>query len=227
MKLIITRPEEDCGVLAQVLRGRGHDVIIAPLIKITPRAHVEVPDLPYQAVCLTSANAARHLPASVSRRASAFTPGAQSAVAAMAAGFGHVEAKGGNVEGMAAHIKLCLKPERGPILYVSGSETSGDLAGTLKADGFNVVKVVAYDAVAQALPMNAALLASCDGALLYSQRTAKIWVAEMERLGLFPRLSHFCLSKQVADALPEKWRIRVAQEPTESAILGLIDLAAK
>jgi len=227
MRLIITRPEEDAGALAQRLRGCGHQVTLKPLIKIIPRSDVVVPDLPYQAVCFTSANSARHLPDSVTRRVTAFTVGAQSAVAAMVQGFMHVEAKGGNVEGMAEHMIACLKPERGPVLYISGSETSGDLAGALRARGFEVSKVVAYDAVPQALGLNADEIVSSDGVLLYSKRTASIWVGEMERLNLLPRLTHFCLSDQVASVVPDKWRKRVAQEPNETSILTLIDLAAK
>jgi uroporphyrinogen-III synthase len=227
MRLIVTRPEEDAGGVAQALRQRGHEVLLAPLIKIIPRPDVAVPDLPFQAVCLTSANAARHLPQSVSRKASAFTPGAQSAAAAMRAGFGHVEAKGGNMQGLAAHVVACLDPDKGPILYIAGSETSGDLAGLLREAGFQVVKVVAYDAVPQKLPFTVAELASAQGVLLYSARTAKIWAQEMARLEFFPRATHFCLSAQISRSLPEKWRLRVATEPSEAALLALIDLAAK
>jgi uroporphyrinogen-III synthase len=227
MKLIITRPQEDCASIADALRERGRDVVLSPLIKITPRLNVEVPVLPYQAVCLTSANAARHLPLGVSRDLRVFTLGAQSASAAGAAGFVHVEAKGGNVVGLAANVIRALKPENGPLLYISGQETSGDLAGILRKDGFNVIRLVAYDAVPLQLALSAAEVATCNGVLLYSKRSAKIWVEEIERLHFFPQLSHFCLSAQVAQALPAQWPIRTAQEPTESSLLALIDIAAK
>ena len=227
MKLIITRPQEDCASISAALRERGHDVVASPLIKIIRRSTPEVPALPYQAVCLTSANAARHLPTGVSRKLSVFTLGAQSASAAGTAGFVHVEAKGGNVEGLAANIINELSPENGPLLYISGQETSGDLAGILRKAGFNVVKLVAYDAVPLQLTLSAAEVATCNGVLLYSKRSAKIWVEEIKRLDLFPRLSHFCLSAQIVQTLPAQWRIQTAQEPTESSLLALIDLAAK
>ena len=227
MKLIITRPQDDCASISAALVERGHDVVLSPLIKITSRLGVEVPVLPYQALCLTSANAARHLPAGVSRNLHAFTLGAQSASAANAAGFEHVEAKGGNVEGLAANVIRALKPENGPLLYISGQETSGDLAGILRKAGFSVVKLVAYDAMPLRLALSAAEVAACDGVLLYSRRSAKIWFEEIKRLDFFPRLSHFCLSAQIAQALPKQWPIRTAQEPTESSLLALIDIAAK
>ncbi len=227
MKLIVTRPEQDAATLTEMLQGRGHQVVYSPLIKITPRDNVAIPDFAYQAVCLTSANAARHLPLGLKNKNTAFTPGAQSASAAISAGFMHVEARGGNVEGMAAHIINCLKPERGPVLYISGSETSGDLAGLLRQSGFDVVKIVAYDAVAQPLRLSADEIAACDGVLLYSRRTAKIWADEMARLDFFPRLTHFGLSEQITEVLPEKWRRRTASEPTEPSMLALIDLVVK
>ena len=227
MKLIITRPQEDCASISAALRERGHEVISSPLIKITPRLDVVVPELPYQALCLTSANAVRHLPLGISRKLTTFTLGPQSASAASAAGFGHIEAKGGNVEGLAANVIRALKPENGQLLYISGQETSSDLAGTLRKAGFSVVKLVAYDATPLPLALSAAEVAGCNGVLLYSRRSAKIWVEELKRLDLFPRLSHFCLSDQIAQALPTQWRIRAAKEPTESSLLALIDIAAK
>ena len=227
MKWIVTRPKEDSAGIAAALLERGHDVILAPLIEIVPRAKVEVPTLGFQAVCFTSANAVRHLPSGVSRQLSAFTVGAQSAAAASIAGFKHIEAKGGNVEGLASHIIHCLKPSNGAILYISGSETSGDLAGALRAAGFSVTKLMAYDALPVQINLSAAEVAACDGVLLYSKRSAKLWMQEMQRLELFPRLSHICLSQQILETLPEKWRRKVAHEPTEASLLELIDLVAK
>ena len=226
-KIIVTRPLADSTLLAGTLRDRGYEVVLAPLIEINARADVIIPPLPYQAVCLTSANAARHLPSSVARSLSVFTLGAQSAAAAFGAGFNHVEAKGGNVDGLAANIIACLKPERGPILYISGNETSGDVAATLRDARFNVTKVITYDAVPQVLLMSESEIRDCDVVLLYSTRTAKIWVSEMQRLMLFPRLTHICLSKQIMEVLPETWRRRAAAAPTEVSLLELIDLVAK
>lgn len=227
MKFIITRPKEDSAAIAAALHERGHEVVLAPLIKIAPRLNIEVPALGFQAVCFTSANAVRHLPAGVSRQLSAFTVGAQSAAAASIAGFKHIEAKGGDVEGLASHITQCLNPSNGAILYISGSETSGDLAGALRGAGFIVTKLVAYDAVPLQLTLSAVEVAACDGVLLYSKRSAKLWMKEMQRLELFPRLSHICLSQQIREALPEKWRRKVALEATEASLLELIDLVAK
>lgn len=227
MKFIVTRPALDSTAISEALHSRGHQVILAPLIEIKPRHRVEVPLQPYQGVCFTSANAARHVPSGVSRQISAFTMGAQSAYAASVAGFMHIEAKGGNVEGLAAHVIKCLKPNNGPLLYISGNETSGDLAGVLHSAGFAVTKLVTYDALPLPLKLSAMEIASCGGVLLYSKRSAKLWFENLQRLEIFPRLSHICLSKQIMEVLPDKWRRRAAVEPTETALLELIDLMAK
>ena len=90
-----------------------------------------------------------------------------------------------------------------------------------------MIKVVAYDASPQHLALTTEEITSCNGVLLYSQRTAKIWMEEMARLNLFPRLTHFCLSRQISDVLSEKWRRRAASEATEASLLELIDLTGK
>ena len=61
MRLIITRPVEDSVKLTAVLQAAGHDVLAAPLIEIVARVGVALTGGPYQAVALSSANAARAL----------------------------------------------------------------------------------------------------------------------------------------------------------------------
>ena len=59
MRLLVTRPEADAARTAQALRARGHEVLVAPLLR------VESIDAdfggPFDAVLMTSANAARAL----------------------------------------------------------------------------------------------------------------------------------------------------------------------
>ena len=63
MRIAVTRPEEDAGALKARLEAMGHQVVMAPLMTIRPRAGVIIPDLPWQAVAVTSANGIRALPA--------------------------------------------------------------------------------------------------------------------------------------------------------------------
>ena len=55
MRIAVTRPEEDAGPLTATLTAMGHEVVMAPLLTIRPRDGVAIPDLPWQAVAVTSA----------------------------------------------------------------------------------------------------------------------------------------------------------------------------
>ena len=230
MKLVITRPQLDAEPLARELNSRGIETVIAPLLDIVPRARVAIPRLAFQAICVTSANGMRCLDLPLPLNWPVYAVGEQSAAAAKAKGFTQVEAHGGDVDGLVAFIAKHLKPSDGPLLYISGAETSGDLEGQLKAAGFMVHRAVTYDAVAQKLDAIAAEIPDCDGVLLYSPRSVKLWTEELARLNLAlpdAHLMHYCLSANVADALPAHWPRKVANEPTEAALTSLLDLARK
>src|SRR3954452_2213574 len=61
MRLLVTRPEPDATRTAQTLRGRGHEVLLAPLLS-TQTVDAEFAG-PYGAILMTSANAARAIAA--------------------------------------------------------------------------------------------------------------------------------------------------------------------
>jgi len=226
MKLIVTRPKEDAGPLLAKLEALGHRAMALPLLNIVPRPNIRIPERAYQAVCVTSANAVRAL-GKAGRLAAipVLTVGPRSLQAAGEAGFAKCEAHGGDVRGLAGYIIGKLNQARGPILYLSGAETSGDLEGTLAKAGFEVTRLVLYDAVAlthAALPA----LREYDGVLLYSPRSARIWAALVVVAGQAEtarRLTHYCLSANVAAALPPSWTASVAAKPEEAAILALLD----
>ena len=227
MKLIITRPQIDAAALAAKLKTLGHIAVIAPVLDIVPRLDVIVPHLPYQAICLTSANGMRCLKFDLDQRIPVYAVGEQAASVARARGFPNVAAEGGDVGGLVRHMAAKLKPTEGPLLYLSGAETSGDLEGQLTKLGYAVTRVVTYDARACPLDQYATAIQSTDGVLLYSARTAKLWLGEMERLNLVKaaeRPRYFCLSAQVAKALPQNWHKSVAKSPTEKSLLALLDL---
>ena len=227
MKLIITRPMIDAAPLAAKLKALRHTAVITPVLDIVPRLDVVIPHLPYQAICLTSANGLRCLAVDLDQRIPVYTVGEQSASVARARGFLNVEAEGGDVEGLVRHITSKLKPTDGPLLYLSGAETSGDLEGQLTKLGFAVTRVVTYHARARALDQYAAAIQSSDAVMLYSPRTAKLWFGEIERLKLVKAaesLRYLCLSQQVANALPQNWHKSVAKSPIEKSLLALLDL---
>ena len=236
MLFIVTRPKTDAVKLMEALQARGHQGICSPVIAIVPRSNGEIPQTSYQAVALSSANAARavsglrdhhrllHLPA--------FTVGEQSAAAARAAGFVDIKPAGGDVEQLAKLIGGELDPTRGAVLYLSGADTAGDLKGALAAAGFAVDRLVLYDALpAEALSIEAAQAIAAGkaaGVLLYSPRSARIWSDLIQASGLSQNvrgLRHYCLSANVAAALGSDYLTAVASRPQEDALLTLLDPA--
>lgn len=234
MRIIVTRPEEDAGPLCGTLRDLGHSVIMAPLLEIVPRAAVMIPDLPYQAVVATSANGIRALGARPGLlQLPMLTVGPQSLAAARQAGFTGAEAHGGDVDGLAAHIRARLKPEAGPILYLSGAATAGDLHGQLTSAGFHCERAVLYDAVA-ATELRAVKdvlrRGEADAVMLYSPRSASVWRRLIEDHGLAvqaAQLHSLCLSRNIAAALPADWLIHVAEKPENTAMMGLLEQVAR
>ena len=90
MRLLVTRPEPDGERTAQALRARGHDVVLAPLLRTENDRDFVLPDRAFSAVVLTSANAARAIAEHPGRAQltalTAFTVGRRTAEAARAVG---------------------------------------------------------------------------------------------------------------------------------------------
>jgi uroporphyrinogen-III synthase len=227
MRIILTRPVEDAAPLAEKLQRLGHVAMITPLLRIEARPNVLIPPKRYQAICLTSANAIRVL-ASIDaiQKVPLFAVGQQSEQMAKDKGFAHVSAHGGDVVGLHKYLVGHLKPQDGPLLYLSGAETSGDMQGLSQASGFEVDRIITYDAVKSSLADFTDEIESAEAVLLYSPRTAKLWASEIETLKLThaaSRIKHICLSANVAANLPQSWLRAVAATPTESALLALLD----
>lgn len=227
MRLLVTRPEEDARPLIARLEVLGHEAEAMPLLHIVPKPDAEIPDGNWQAVIATSANALK-----LGDRLDLlkFLPllcvGPQTAAFARSQGFVFATAQGGDVQGLSRHILKTLSPASGPLLYLSGAETAGDLAGVLKKQGFSLTRVITYDAEPLGLAGAEDRVRWAEGVLLYSPRTARVWVNEVEAQGLTAHaatLSHFCISANVAAGLPAGWPRAVAEAPNEGAMLELLE----
>jgi uroporphyrinogen-III synthase len=227
---LVTRPEPDGARTAALLRARGHEVMLAPLLRIV-HLDFELPDKAWSAVVMTSANAARGVARHPRRDAltalDAFVVGRHTAEAARAAGFRTVHSADGDKDDLADLLRACLGEHSAPQLYLAGEERAGDLA----TSGMPVVTVVAYRAVKaeRFAPAVAATLAqgALDGVLHFSARSAQAYLdcAAHERMlerALAP--VHFCLSQQVAQPLVAAGAaaIRIAPHPDEAAMIALI-----
>jgi uroporphyrinogen-III synthase len=228
MRLLVTRPSEDAQALKAKLEALGHEVIPSPLLCIEPREPVQIPSADYQLVALTSANAIRCLAGNRLldrlRHLPVLTVGPQTAAAARQAGFRRITEAGGDGVGLAHHIIAHMKSEAGPLLYLSGLDTASDFAGRLQRAGFAVTRVIVYKArPATAL---AAEAASAQGVLLYSPRSARLWLDLALKHDVPANVMiHFCLSPNIAAILPDGFARRVAARPDEAALLEIIGRA--
>jgi uroporphyrinogen-III synthase len=237
VRLLVTRPQEDAEGTAAALRARGHEVLVAPLLRIE-NLSAELGTGPWAAVLLSSANGARAVAAHVRRdqmtRLPAFTVGRNSAEAARATGFAQVYAANGDADDLVALASARLAGSDLPLLYVAGETRSADIAGGLATRGLKVETVVGYRAVAaRALPEPvAAAIAggTLAGVLHFSPRSATIFVDLVKAAGLLDsalNCFHYCLSARVAASLRTAGatRIRIAPHPEERTLLDLIGSA--
>jgi uroporphyrinogen-III synthase len=202
-----------------------------PLLQIVARDGVELPSGPFQAVCVSSANGlASKADLSPFHHTPFFAIGPQSAREARRMGFDHVHDKGGNVEGLVRTICKSLTPTDGAILYLSGSETTGDLEGKLKSHGFTVSRVIVYDAEPCSIAELPQQIETADGVLLYSPRSAKLWANAVAQAKCEQRaraMQHFCLSANVAANVPKDWPRLISKTPDENGMLTLLDRSAE
>jgi uroporphyrinogen-III synthase len=232
VRLLVTRPEPDGERTGAALRGRGHDVLLAPLLRVEVIA-CDLGQAAYGAVVMTSANAARAVAAHPSRAVlaalPAFTVGRRTADAARAAGFADVRSADGDKADLAALIRAEYEAARGPLLYLAGEDRAGEL--DLAASGIAVVTAVIYrataaerfpDAVAAALAARA-----IEGVLHFSRRSAEAYLACGNRAGLLASALaplQLCLSAAVAEPLAAAGAraLRIASRPDEAAMLDLV-----
>jgi uroporphyrinogen-III synthase len=235
VRLLVTRPEPDAARTAAALRVRGHDVVLAPLLRIE-FLDFELPTEPWSAVVMTSANAARAV-ADHPRRAAliareAFAVGRHTAEAARATGFRTVHSADGDKDDLADVLQARRGEAIAPLLYLAGEERAGDLA----AGDARVVTVVVYRAVKVEcfVPEVAAALArrALDGVLHFSTRSAQAYLDCASRAGILEAALaplHMCISRQVAQPLDAAGAaaVRIAPRPDESAMIDLVSPAGR
>ena len=235
MRLLVTRPEPDGERTAAVLRARGHEVMVAPLLRVAAIADADLGAGPHAGVIITSANAARALAAHPRRAELARLPvvavGRRSAEAARAVGFDDVTSADGDARDLVRLVAARGSGMHAPLLYLAGEDRAADVAAELGRHGVPVRTVVVYRTVkAEAFPpsVRAELTAgTLAGVLHFSRRSAEAYLHCAEAAGtaaaaLAP--THYCLSPQVAEPLTAAGAgsVRVAPRPDEAALLDLV-----
>ncbi len=233
MQLLVTRPEPDAQRTATALRGRGHEVMVAPLLMIEPVA-ADLGAGPWDAMIMTSANSCRaianHPRHNELMGCPAFVVGRYSAEAAHAAGFADVTAADGDAKDLARLLVARFGARNRRLLYIAGEDRAADLAADLASQGLSMKTIVIYRAVkVTSFPPAArdALAAGHIGGVLhFSRRTAEAYLSCATVAHVLERALaafHYCLSAQVARPLLQAGAttVRVAARPNESALVEL------
>ncbi len=211
MRLLVTRPEPDGKSTAARLRALGHDVVVAPVLRLKAVAASFGPG-PFAALIITSRNAARAL-ATHARRDEivglpVFAVGERSAEAARAAGLSDVVSADGDGDDLVRLVAARFAGSGARLLYLAGEDRAGDLAGSLAAHGIAIETAIVYRAVAErgfSRRLAAGVAAGpLDAVLHYSPRSAEAFLAGAEAAGLTGAMLaavHLCLSADVAAPL--------------------------
>ena len=233
MRILVTRPQPGNAQTGAALKKRGHEPITAPLLHIETLSEVDPDAGPWTAILLTSANAMRGI-ADLARRdrwraTPIFAVGDRTAQAARHHGFADVTSASGNVNDLVNLVAARISPPA-RLLYLSGEERSGDLAGALRAENFIVDVVVVYRMIAARTlpePATKAIRDGVDGVLHFSRYSAEAFVNAASNAGLLEvalaKPVHYCLSDQVAEPLRAVGaaKIRIAARPDEASLLEL------
>ncbi len=235
MRLVVTRPQDDSERTAAALRARGHDVLVAPLMRVAPAAA----DISggWGGVIITSANAPGAIAGNPARAALVklplFAVGRRSADAARQAGFVNVTSAGGDVRDLVRLIAERHADASAPLLYLAGEDRAADLVGELVVHGIAAEMVVVYRAVSAPFPpeLTAALKAGAvDGVLHFSKRSAENYIAGARQAGVIEQalaVRHYCLARPIAEPLSGAGAgsIAVAKRPDEAALIDLLEPA--
>jgi uroporphyrinogen-III synthase len=233
MRLAVTRPLADSERTADALRARGHEVLVAPLMRVEPITA----DLSggWGALIITSANAAGAIADNPARAGLVTRPlfavGRRSADTARAAGFVDIASAGGDVRDLVRLVVGGRADAKAPLLYLAGEERAVDLVSELTARGLAVEMRIVYRAVTTPFPselIDALKAGEIDAVLHFSRRSAENYVSGAAQAGIAgPALGprHFCLSAQIAEPLAAAGasHITVARHANETAMIELAD----
>jgi uroporphyrinogen-III synthase len=233
MRLVVTRPQADGERTAAALRARGHEVLVAPLLRVEPAAA----DLSgtWGAVIITSANAPRAIAGNPACKAlfrlPVFAVGRRSADAAREAGFTDVTSAGGDVRDLVRLIAERHADAAAPLLYLAGEDRAADLVGELAVHGIAAEMRVVYRAATAPFPpeLIVALQAGeVDTVLHFSKRSAENYLAGAAEAGVAGEalaVRHICFSAQVAAPLADAGagRIAIAPRPDEAALIASLE----
>jgi uroporphyrinogen-III synthase len=229
MRVLVTRPIEDCDRTVAALASRGHAAVVAPLFAVEPLAGVLADGLAagVDAVVATSANAIRNAPRDLAALAGLpmFAVGSATAEAARTAGFAAVHAGAGDGAALAALAAESLRPGA-RLLYLAGSPRRDEALAALSAR-FAVTVAETYRTIAVPVLPAAAVEAltadSLDAVLHFSPRAARVFADLAVQAKLMPqarRLLHVFISRAAME--PRLAEGRIAVRPSLESMIDAL-----
>jgi uroporphyrinogen-III synthase len=244
MAVLVTRPHPDGEVTAASLRARGHEVLLAPMLRFEPVAFRDDEDATYGAVIVTSANALRgiapHLAASRLLKLPLFAVGEHTASTARDAGFGNVLPAAGGAAALRDLVLASVKSKElkkgSTLLYLAGADLARDLAGELGERGFTVVTHTTYRmSPVSSLPqetLKAFAANQIEAVLHYSRRSARAFLEAVRAGGVeisALAIPQCCISAAVASVMRDAGatQVMVAASADENALFEALDRALR
>lgn len=231
MRLLVTRPEPEAEALAATLRVAGHDVLIEPMLVVTPVANVALPRAGVDALLVTSANALRaleqHPDVPALRLLPLFAVGEATAELARQMGFHAVTAGPGTAPELVPILAAALAPGS-TILHLAGDVLAADLSGPVQQAGLILRSAVVYQTVERQAFSAGTAAALRDGTIdavtILSPRTARVFAALCRSSGVpIARTRVYCLSAACATGLGDRAALaRIAERPALASLLALI-----
>ena len=220
MKVLIIRPQPGADATARRFKGAGYAPVLMPLFAIE---HLPPPSASvggYDAILLTSGNAAR--------AACGFLEGARdtpiyavgSATASALANLALPVAVTGS-SGVEALVGVAAADGHKKLLWLAGEDHST----VPQIDGVHIDIAIVYRSAARETPADfAAQVAVCDAVILHSSRAAAHFAGLCDAGGLSrSKITLATFSNAIADSAGEGWaKIIVAASPNDAALMDAI-----
>ena len=227
--VLLTRPVDDAVQSKRRLEVLGHEVLLAPMIRVMPVTFA-VPEKS-STLIVTSANAVRHGLANLEGREwTVYCVGERTAQAAKAEGYSRIITGPGTARGLMPLLLKSSGEYKRRFTHLAGEDISYNIAAALEQNGFEAKITTVYKAQpATGVPFDAEAALNSGAVthvLFYSPRTATIFeemVADQDKHQWLTRLTAVGMSTRVGDMLIGPWKeVLTAILPTEQAMFKLI-----
>jgi uroporphyrinogen-III synthase len=230
-QILITRPLVDALPLAQTLKLRGLNPLIAPLFKAKffPLPSLNNP----QALIITSKNALRAIELAEDLKAfPLYSVGDQTTQLARQMGFKKAISASGSAQDLFELILTQADPKKGILYHLSGDVIKVDLVKELQLKGLQAKREIVYSIQAiENFPnflLDSLQKQSISYVLFFSYKTAEKFVTLLVKNKLDQTSSFMialCLSQDVARAIrPLKWKnVWVSPHPKLNSMIEYFD----